>query len=311
MLEQDGAHIVCQITLPFLLPERMDHVRKERVRELRSLPFQVKIELRREDPVVYVEVKLNNCVRDHRLRWVFAHSSKARSSISDSAFDLVERPALTDPRPEQINTQPMRNLLTVPYEDQACLTVYSASSQEYEVYNRHREGYAALTLLRSVEAVNRSDLLTKDDTAVGIGVGWWTESNEMQQELVLPLAFRIDAPSDSRNDWMKQAQLYQYPVEAISELAEGDQPAVCSGISLSGEGVLSMVRRPFRKEYTEIRLFNLEGKETQAALHLPWPVKKAEYVSLSGEEMGVCANDTENIAVTLPAHKIVTVRLWP
>lgn len=117
----------------------------------------------------------NNCER-HRIRAVFDIDEVYTSGFSDTAFDLTERPIYhkSELKPENIMTMPMRNLLYLKGDD-LNVAIFSNSTQEYEAIRDTDSTRICLTLLRSVDKVYKTDNPTRDETACGKGVRWFTE----------------------------------------------------------------------------------------------------------------------------------------
>lgn len=123
-----------------------------RSKRLIECPIEILLTLRKDSPVLEATVRLDNRVKDHRLRILFPSGvQEAVNSAADGQFDVLERP-IRSPNPEgwkepPYRTHPMWNWVDVS-DGLNGLAVVSGGLIEYEVKDDLARTIA-ITLLRT------------------------------------------------------------------------------------------------------------------------------------------------------------------
>ncbi|MGE0455265.1 MAG: alpha-mannosidase [Vicinamibacteria bacterium] len=155
-----------RVDLELDLPSRATDERGARSDETVTLPIQLRVTLDAGSPRIDVRLGVLNRARDHRLRVLLPSGAPSVSTArSDSAFDLVERPAR---RPQPAAVQHEAPVSSFPLQSvvdagdaSAGVTAFAAGLQEYEVVESAQGPAIGLTLLRCVGDLSRDDLATR------------------------------------------------------------------------------------------------------------------------------------------------------
>ncbi len=128
---------------------------------------------------VEFEATVDNTVRDHRLRVLFATGRRTNAHHAESAFAVVSREQRAyDPADFHIEVPaavaPMQGFVTVE-DDRAGVTLFSHGLPEYEL-KHDSNGILALTLLRCVGQLSQGPLLMRP----GGRAGWYNETPDAQ-----------------------------------------------------------------------------------------------------------------------------------
>lgn len=133
------------------VPRRQDRATGRRSSEMDDLPVDLILTLKAGARVLESEIVVTNNIEDHRLRLRLRTGLKVSTSITSSAFDLVERP-LALPRKdsdrEVITTLPTSGVVMLRQDDGCGLAALCPGIYESWVPN-DGSGTMILTLLRS------------------------------------------------------------------------------------------------------------------------------------------------------------------
>lgn len=161
------------------LPESLTKNRTKRSKRTRKYPVVSYVELRAGCPRVDFETKVNNVVKDHRLRVLFPTDIKTDHSYAEQQLlDVAKFPIKGETYPKDVPegmlvagrdtvpvaTRPQRSFVDLT-DGERGLAVISFGLPEYEVLLE--KNTIALTLLRGVGWLARTDLLTREGD-----VGW-------------------------------------------------------------------------------------------------------------------------------------------
>ncbi len=92
MLVHNGPHqCTFRVRTHVQVPERFDHGQRGRARTFVELVYDSEVTLRAGGDRIEVTTLVNNTARDHRVRVLFPSGAKAKTFLSDGAFDVVER----------------------------------------------------------------------------------------------------------------------------------------------------------------------------------------------------------------------------
>jgi alpha-mannosidase/mannosylglycerate hydrolase len=134
------------------VPARFDFKTMRRSDELVELALDTLVSLRAGADYLECEVRVDNTVRDHRLRCLFPTNVPAETYLADSPFDVVERPIALNPgghvyRELELETRPQQTWTAVAGPGRG-LAVISTGLMESAVRDQ-AERPIALTLYRS------------------------------------------------------------------------------------------------------------------------------------------------------------------
>lgn len=273
------------------LPARYDPAAQARSSETVSVLIDSLVSLKAGARQIEVETTVHNTANDHRLRVLFpSYATSAQTYLSDSPFDVVERPIALRPdnhqyREPEIETKPQQNWTAV-YDDQRGLAVIAPGLFESAVQDM-LERAVALTLFR---ATSRT-VMTNGQP-----------DGQLQGELtfryiIRPLAERPDRPALFDQATLLSAglhQVYAQPSDlkntlesmARSQIQPVQLPASGSFLSLDGPIVMTSLRQV--SGALELRVFNPGDEHAQAELTLtgsPQPAAAA-WVNFESQPLG-------------------------
>ncbi len=173
LLDASPAQACLRIEARYRVPERLSADRRARRGRTRSLPVCMELRLTRDGDGVEVHLRIENTVRDHRLRLHVRAPFRARRFQVESAFEIAERPiapepdAFGSPHPAErpVGTTPQRRFASLD-DGELALTVANRGVAEVEaVPERDGTTSLALTLLRAVGWLSRDDLSLRPSPA--------------------------------------------------------------------------------------------------------------------------------------------------
>ena len=256
---------------------------------------------------VEVETVVENAADDHRLRVLFPTGTRARTCLSDTPFDVVERPVALRPdnhlyRELEVETRPQQSWSAVFSNDRG-LAVVSSGQLETAVRDVD-ERILALTLFR------------------GTRLTVWTDG-EPRGQLRGPLRFRYwIVPLQGEPDRARMCYLGQQLAAAVRsvQLDSVDQqiyrpgaaglPPEARFLQVGGSAVLTSMRQV--EGDLELRLFNPLTREIEAGLSLGHLLSftRARLVDFesrpTGEEAALVDGKVE---IHMRPKQIVTLRL--
>jgi mannosylglycerate hydrolase len=267
------------------VPARTDTDRASRSQTPADLEVSTVVTLDRGAEFVTWDVAVVNTARDHRLRLLFPSAGQpVVTAVADSAFGTVERPARRDeaavaPRVERrVSYAPMQSFVHVG-DDDGGLAVVTDGLMEYEVLQEPSGPGLAVTLLRSVGALSRDDLVMRPHGHAGPGL------DTPGAQCLGPHRFRLAmAPGIGRAD---VGALYQTAARVLTP-PRAWTPAACSGsgpaeahvIEVNGPVVLSACKRADDGESLVVRYFNPAPRAAAVRLALATPVAGAFLLDL-------------------------------
>lgn len=227
LLPQAGSQMII-INFDMILPEGLDDDTMDRSKEIsRNGGFMI-INLPKNQAYLNIGLFFNNNSSDHRLEMRFDVDFPIKKVLYDGHFDIVERPiALPEfdeswsehPRPEV----PQCAFVDVIGENQG-LMISNQGLPEVAVipYEESTSSYIAVTLLRSVGWLSRSDLFNRKGHA---GPSLETpDAQETDHDMILSLRL---IPHDGQSQSARQyAYSFQVPFKSVvSAPKEGHLPS--------------------------------------------------------------------------------------
>lgn len=142
------------------LPERLSDDRKKRVGAV-VVPVVIDLTLHSGEPLLRATVKLDNAARDHRLRLRIATGTTATTVWADGHFDVLERPLRPTSGSDWFQIPPPSNhqrRFVAVSDGSRGLAILNRGLPEYEAFPGSGDTELAVTLVRSVGWLSRSDL---------------------------------------------------------------------------------------------------------------------------------------------------------
>ncbi|XHR27401.1 MAG: glycoside hydrolase family 38 C-terminal domain-containing protein [Chthoniobacteraceae bacterium] len=276
-----------------------------RSNELTRIPVRVEYRLKKSSQLVEVTLILDNTAKDHLLRANLPSGIQANRSVSDTHFDVVERPiAIPDSTgwvEEAFGAQPLQTFASLD-DGSDCLAILPKGLFEYEVQEDDTRTLS-LTLLRACRiklAVSEEKVTELPDEGIQC-LGKQT------------FAYSIFAGA---GDWRQNALL--------TEAAQANEPLrlIMAGRghgSLPREGGLfildntllhvSAVKQAEDGDGLIIRLFNPATTAQPAQLAFNRCIAKAIRSRMDESPLAELQPSGDQLALSVEAKKIVTLRL--
>lgn len=175
------------------------------------------------------------------------------------------------------------------------VSLYSKGLYEVEVTDDEEQSLA-LTLFRAPYKENET-LQPRDI--------------KMKREMIFEYA--LSFAEESATETLRKGEQYRTGIKEFrfeqNPQAENLESAA-SFLTLSEcEKIVSHISEKDGKLY--LRLYDVSGKEEKVKVRFSCPVEKAEYVNLKGEALSSAVTNGQEVEITCPPHKIVTVRIDP
>jgi mannosylglycerate hydrolase len=313
-----------RVEIAFDLPDQLDQDRKARGSTTRTFPIVSYVELTPEAKRVEIKTIMKNVVKDHRLRVLFPTGLSADHCFAEEPFDVARLPIsepFSDQLPERIrelmlagrytkpiNQHPFQNF--VDYSDgERGVAVISRRVTEFEVLPDN--GTIALTLLRSVGWLARSDLLTR----VGdVGPHIFTPEAQCLGEHLFHYAIFPHTGDWSEEKAHVQAFSHNLRLRAVLKTGPGSLPDETSFFSLSSEGTiggfrLSALKRSEDGDGVILRFFNTTDQPVRGKVESHWHAGRAFTTNLKEDEQEELKTVDRAVEFETRQKEIVTLKL--
>ncbi|MCC3371864.1 glycoside hydrolase family 38 C-terminal domain-containing protein [Cohnella sp. REN36] len=257
-----------------------------------EIDLHLEAEARRLD----VEVRLDNQIKDHRLRVLFPSDLRADSVYADAPFDVVERII----EPWSGWTNPTRSERMQSFFDltdgSVGLAIAAEGLPEYEVL-RDGRNTMALTLLRCVGEL-----------------GDWNYFPTPGAQCIGPFTARF-AIVPHRGDYrfaLREAQAFNVPMRAVSTSIQGGSLSPeLSWATVEGDPSvhLTALKKADFGDGLTLRLVNLGTEEQRVRMtgELFERSRVTSEANLSEQIIGPAKRENNAVCLTLPVKKIATV----
>jgi alpha-mannosidase len=308
-LAREGpAQATLRISMRYELPARAAESRESRHFEVVECPIVTEVSLAAGVARVEIRTEVENNARDHRLRVLFPAPIRTDVSQAEDTFAVVRRP-IRQPTPGPgetpwlewpelpVDTHPHKRFVDVS-DGHIGLAVLNRGLPEYEVLPWPINGGVAiaLTLLRCVEWLSRSDLRTRREHA-----GPMLHTPEAQllgrhvfEYALVPHAGVWHAEGAAP---LVEAQAFEAPLRAQeTSLHPGALPVAWSFVTVAPQTVvLSAAKRAEREDALVLRLYNPTERSVEAEVQLLFPFREARLVNLNEEVLPATEVATHNL----------------
>ncbi len=318
------ARIRVEITME--LPVSLSPDRTSRSEETTAYPVVTFVDLTADSHRVEVHTFVRNTVKDHRLRILFPTDIETDHSYVEAPFDIATFPIdteLTMPeKPEKmkdlmiaghdvtpVNTHIMQNFVGLS-DGKRGLTIASNKLGEYEILNARNT--VALTLIRSVGWLARSDLLTR----VGdVGPHIFTpEAQEIGDHVFTYSIY------PNRGDWLEDRPHFMSDNQNMkfravqTDVHSGPLPEEYSFFSWASEDqAVSMrmtgLKRAESRDGVIMRFYNTTDDPVRGTLKIKSDVLRAFRTNLNEEEEQELPVHENTIEVEVRGKEIITLKL--
>ncbi len=289
------------------LPARLSGDRRQREGHA-GLPIRLDLTLRAEEPMLHLDVSLDNRAEDHRLQLRVGTDITSRTVLADGHFDVLERaveaPAGRDWFQAPRATNHQRRFVAVT-DGTRGIALLNRGLPEYEARTSATGVELRATLLRSVGWLSRLDLRSRPQ---GAGPSLPTPGAQMIgtwsfQLAVLPFA----GPWDD-SGLVDAAQTFAAPprVQTCSTV-----PEPRSWLDLPRPLVLSALKKAEDRDTLIVRVFNPATFTVTGALQL-WKAPAAVHaVSLAEERLARLPHHATSVDLELGPKQVLTLEIVP
>ena len=292
------------------VPSEFDFPLMKRSKGWSDMVIDTQVSLRPGTEYVEIETHVQNCAKDHRLRVLFPSEAKSSTILSDSPFDVVQRPVTLRGdnylyREQEIETRPQQSWSAI-YGERRGLAIISHGLMEVAVPDLP-DRPLALTLFRSTRRTHMTDGEPLGQVQGELYFRYWITPLQGAPDRVQlfrlggRLATGLVAVELSREDFIGDPPSRKIPTEA-------------SFLHISGGVVPTSVRQV--GEDLEVRVFNPENQPAQAIFELAEPglvlqaPADAQKVDFEGHVLGsVDRYEGRTVWATLRPKEILTIRL--
>ncbi|MCX6993690.1 MAG: glycosyl hydrolase-related protein [Kiritimatiellaeota bacterium] len=258
-----------------------------------------------------IETRVDNRVKDHRLRIAFRLGVRSRYSYAGAHFGVIKRKVTELDYPDfkkeaDFGLHHQRYFVDFG-EGRKRLAVCAKGLPQYQVVP---DGTLYLTLLRSVGYLVREDLLSMKRKAGQSAIADWpTPDAQCQGALTFKYAIIPHAGNwegIARDAFAYRASLLPYVGE---ETGNGMLPGQFSLATLTGTSVqVSAVKKSERGDFFVVRFYNLSPRKTLAKLKLNGMASVIKRLNFNEEPLKTA--ESCNSSFRLRPYEIKTVGIW-
>ncbi len=292
------AQATLRISMRYELPLHCAENRQARHYEMVECPIVTEVSLSPGVRRIDIRTTVTNLARDHRLRVLFPVPVLAEVSEAEGAFEVTRRPVRQPgPLPGEVpwsewpelpvDTHPQKRFVDVS-DGKIGLAVLNRGLPEYEVVPWPLNGgvAVALTLLRCVEWLSRSDMSTRKGHA---GPMEYTPLGQCLGEHVFEYALAPHAGPWHAEDAMplSEAQAFETGLRArVTGLHAGKLPTSWSFVTVAPAGVvLSAIKRAERENALVVRLYNPLPRGVTAEVRVLFACREVQLATLKEEQL--------------------------
>jgi mannosylglycerate hydrolase len=267
--------------------------------------FVVTLLLDAGSPFLRVSTLIVNASENQRIRLRLNTDVVRPQVFADATFGPVKRQRIVAPqrsREAAPPTAPLGRYVTLAGLTRG-VTIYSDGLTEYEASD---DGFVALTLLRSVGELSRSDIPERPGHA-----GWPAPTPAAQEkgESYGNFAIMLHGPRDDAtiDSIERTADDVLHPLTGVTLRAALRLPDATEGVSLDGEGLaLSAIKTSEDGSWLVLRCVNLTDRAIIGEWVLGAPVREARASRLDETPSASIPVRDRRVPILAPPHAIVT-----
>ncbi len=314
-LVHDGPYLTTfRIRTRLTVPASFDFRTMRRSEELVELALDTLVSLRAGADYVECAVHVDNTVRDHRLRCLFPSGVPAQTYLSDSPFDIVERPIALSAdnhlfRELELETRPQQSWSAVAAPGRG-LAVVSTGLMEAAVRDQ-AERPLALTLYRATGRTVFSNGEPNGQLVGPLSFQFWLAPLAGQPDRAALCGLGQLLAAGLRDVQLTRLDAAQHPIVAAL-------PPTAAYLEVRGPLVLTSARYATDgpvEAGLEVRLFNPNAVPTTASVDLAeavlrsWRPVAAQRVDFEGNALGPAERlERPGVDLHLLPKQIVTLR---
>ncbi len=302
-----------EVSFSLSLPREIDADRSARSRVWDECPITIRISLNHNSPVIEVELKFDNRVKDHRLRARFPVLIETDRVISDGHFFTnerpLERPSGDDWAQPAPRTWPQQDFSLL-QDCQGGVALFNRGLPEIQPICNGDEGTGlALTLMRCVGWLSRDDLDTRHRQNAGPTIptpdAQCFGRQRFRYALVPFTGNWVDAGIKNLS------QRWRTPPIHLQGVGDQAVPGGCGLVELNSKKIcITAVKKHEERETLIVRLYNLTGERVEEALCFGRAIRAAWQVNLEEERQeSVSLMSASGIRFEVSPFRIVTLEI--
>ena len=308
LLEDGPILTTYEITLRWRLPLCLDRNTKQRSREEKEVMITSKVSLRKGVPRLFIDIDIDNTVKDHRLRAMFDPGLRAEEAISHGQFNVLSRqvrlPDTSHWLEAETGTNPHCGFVSAE-NGRRGLAVLSLGLTEYEVMDRD-ESTIALTLLRTYGYLKMSGL-GKEDRVVRHG----NEGSQCLGKQSFPIALYFYDGCWEESDVLSQEMEHKVPSITVHHGRYAGQGfSRCESFCRLDPDVLclSAIKKSEQGDMMIVRFYNPTGRDVDASFWCRQEIRRAKLLKLSEEPIkDLLVEDKHTVRLSVTKKKIITL----
>ena len=302
LVEDGPKQATLRVRTEMQVPSSFRFEQMQRAEDWVALVIDNYVTLRAGADQVEISSTIYNTAKDHRLRVLFTSGVEADTFVTDTPFDMVERPVALRKdnhryRELEVEGKPQQGVIAV-HDGQRGLAIISPG--QYESTVRDLPGRPiALTLLRATRRTVGTD---------GEPDGQLQGEHTIRYAMV-PLGGKPSATGLLRRSQALAAGLrtaHLRPQDMAYYRSAGNLPAEDGLLSLEGQAILTSARQVGGA--LEVRLLNPETAPSTATLHVQ--ATQVQRVNLESTALGdTAAVENNRLTIAIAPKEVVTLRL--
>lgn len=295
-----------EIQTAMQLPENFDKAVNRRSQTTQTVSIKSIITIRKNDPVIEVETKVDNKVKDHFLRVCFESGIKANNTYSTEVFNTEVHPVTPSQDGKWQGSELRRHqqhLFMNINDGVDGLTILNDSLRDYEIINP-QTGLIAQSIIRSVElnipCDNRYWLPFSGD-----------DSTQSLQEHTTRYGIMVHQGDWKQSESYSRALAFNVPLR-FAQIAKqnGSLPLSKSFVNIeSKQLVLSCLKKAQNRDSMILRLYNPTDTIIESGLTTDYKIKNAYTVNLNEERQEAISFSNKKIKLSIHPKKIVTIEI--
>jgi len=293
LVEEGPVRATFKVELQLNVPRRASDDRTCRSRECVPCNIITMVSISTHSRRVEIHTTVENYAEDNLLRVLFPTPVQTEWSYSQGQFEVVRRPINVDPAeltrapgPDEelaVGSFPQRAFVDVS-DGEKGLAVLNRGLTEYEVLPGERGVTVALTLLRSVGWLSRSDLTTRHGNA---GPSLPTPEAQCLGHFTFEYAVVPHSGTWYTAGIQQEAERYVAPpIATVLKMSGGALPPEFSFFAIEpDELVLSALKKAEHEDAVVLRLYNTTASSVNARIRVGRPLVRATLCNLAEQDI--------------------------
>jgi mannosylglycerate hydrolase len=313
VLENGPLRASLKIEHRMVVPKAVSRDEKSRSLEKAELPISTVLSLNPTSCRVDVKTTVQNAIKDHRLRALFATDIQSTTSFAETPFAVVKREhqaydVSQFPFEHPAKVAPMQRFVTIS-DAKKGLTLIVKGLPEYEL-KLDEPGTIALTLLRCVGKLSGRNLITRP----GGAAGWWSETPEAQCQGMHTFEYSLyphaSVEMETWSSILKEVEFFTAPPLVVKR--KNEQTILgASFLSVRPDHLLlSALKEAEDRNGVIVRVSNPVGSEIEGRISFQRLVKEAYLAKLNEENIKpLTIIDGREVSVNMKPYEIKTIRI--